>query len=260
MAPTIGMYSFVCSDAAQLAEFWAQVMGKHVDRGASADYATLDFDADGPTWMFVRASRETPGPSSFTLDLTDSAYEPEAERIERLGAERVGDNEQDGVRWTVLRDPDGNTFRLFAPPPSERTTHGSRPDDARAITQPIQPTMPAHSPEEIHALLAAAVNAGDLDAFADLHEKDATVIVPPEGRRVSGRDAIRAAVEPIFALGPRAEIEVVGKLETDDLALTHARVNVVATDVEISGRGTVVSRRQPDGSWRIVLDNPMSPD
>lgn len=22
---------------------------------------------------------------------------------------------------------------------------------------------------------------------------------------------------------------------------------------------TIVSRRQPDGSWRIVLDNPMSP-
>jgi hypothetical protein len=29
--------------------------------------------------------------------------------------------------------------------------------------------MPARSPEEIHALLAAAVNAGDVDAFAELH-------------------------------------------------------------------------------------------
>ena len=124
--------------------------------------------------------------------------------------------------------------------------------------------MPAHNPEEIHALLAAAVNTGDLDAFADLHEQDATVIVPPDGRRVSGRDAIRAAVQPIFALAPRADIEVVGKLEADDLALTHARVSVVATDgaesLEISGRGTVVSRRQPDGTWRIVLDNAMTPD
>lgn len=75
---------------------------------------------------------------------------------------------------------------------------------------------------------------------------------------------IRAATQPIFAMGPRAEIEVMGKLQTDDLALTHARVNIVATDgggrVEISGRGTVVSRRQPDGSSRIVLDNPMSPE
>ena len=123
--------------------------------------------------------------------------------------------------------------------------------------------MPASSPEEIHALIAAAFNAGDLDAFIALHEEDAATVVPPDGRRVSGREAIRAALEPIFALRPTARIEVVGKLEADGIALTHARLNVVAGDgderLEVTGRGTIVSRRQPDGSWRIVLDNPMTP-
>jgi ketosteroid isomerase-like protein len=46
--------------------------------------------------------------------------------------------------------------------------------------------MPAGSPEEIHALIAAAFNAGDLDAFIELHEQEAATIVPPEGRRVHG--------------------------------------------------------------------------
>lgn len=118
MAPTIAMYSFECSDAARLAEFWAKVMGKQVDSGASADYATLDFAAEGPTWMFVRASGPSQRANRFMLDLTDSAYEREGERIDGLGAERVSDNEQDGIRWTVFRDPEGNTFRLFAPRPA----------------------------------------------------------------------------------------------------------------------------------------------
>ena len=123
--------------------------------------------------------------------------------------------------------------------------------------------MPAHSPEEIHALIAAAFNTGDPEAFLELHEDDAAVIVPPDGRRVSGRDAIRAAVEPIFALHPTAQIEVVGKLQADGLALTHARLNLVAgadrDRLEVSGHGAIVSRQQPDGTGRIVLDNPMTP-
>jgi hypothetical protein len=118
MAPTIGMYSFLCSDAAQLAEFWARVLGKPVDPGASADFATLDFNV-GPTWMFIRAAGTATGPNGFMLDLTDSDYDSEAQRIEDLGAERVSDHSEDGIRWTVFRDPEGNTFRLFAPRPAD---------------------------------------------------------------------------------------------------------------------------------------------
>jgi uncharacterized protein (TIGR02246 family) len=124
--------------------------------------------------------------------------------------------------------------------------------------------MSARSPEDTHALIAAAFNAGDLDEFLEIYEENATVIAPPEGRRVTGRDAIRSAVAPTFALAPSASIEVVEKLQTDGLALTHARWSIVGSDggerVEMSGRGAIVSRRQPDGSWRIVLDNPMSPE
>ena len=83
--------------------------------------------------------------------------------------------------------------------------------------------MPARTPEEVHALIAAAFDAGDLDAFVELYEEGAALVVPPEGRRVSGRDAIRAAVEPIVRAAPRFRSDVVEKLETDGLALTHAR-------------------------------------
>jgi uncharacterized protein (TIGR02246 family) len=125
--------------------------------------------------------------------------------------------------------------------------------------------MSASSPQQIHARIAQAFNDGDLDAFTDLYEEDATVVAPPEGTHVHGRTAIRAATEPIFALRPRAEITVVEKVANGSLALTHARWQVDGTDadgepVHLSGRGTIVSRRQPEGGWRIVLDNPLSPD
>ena len=124
--------------------------------------------------------------------------------------------------------------------------------------------MPATAPEEIYALLAAAMNAGDLDAFIDLHEPDARTIVPTDGRVVSGAAELRAALEPIFALSPRIENEVVGKLEGNGLALTHARWALTASEpngqvIELTGRETLVSRRQADGSWRIVLENTLSP-
>jgi ketosteroid isomerase-like protein len=124
--------------------------------------------------------------------------------------------------------------------------------------------MPAQTPEEIPALLAAAFNAGDLDAFVEAHEPNASTIVPPDGTVATGRVEIRKALAPTFALDPTLENEVVGQLESDGLALTHARWALRGTDadgetVELGGRSTIVSRRQPDGSWLIVLETPQSP-
>lgn len=118
----------------------------------------------------------------------------------------------------------------------------------------------ARSPEEIHALIEAAFNAQDLEAFSALHEPDAAALVPPDGARVCGREAITAAVRPMISRGPDARIEFVAKLERDGLALTHARWRLAFDGAVMTGRGTVVSRRQPDGRWLIVLDNPQSPD
>jgi uncharacterized protein (TIGR02246 family) len=125
--------------------------------------------------------------------------------------------------------------------------------------------MTPRAPEEIHEVLQVAFNARDIDALVDLYDEDATLIVPPEAERAHGRDEIRVALERTLALEPDTRFEVLGKLQGDGLALTHGRWTIAGTDedgapVEMSGRGTMVSRRQPDGSWRIALDNPMSPE
>lgn len=124
--------------------------------------------------------------------------------------------------------------------------------------------MAARNPEDVHAALEDAFNRGDLDAFVAVFEHDATATAPLDGRVVHGRDEIRAVTAPVFALQPDAHIEVVGKVQGDGLALTHASwtltgVSPQGDPVEMSGLGTVVSRQQPDGHWLIVLETPLTP-
>jgi uncharacterized protein (TIGR02246 family) len=123
--------------------------------------------------------------------------------------------------------------------------------------------MAARAPEELHSLVQAAMNDNDIEAFVDLYDDDATLIVPPHGARAVGKEAIREAVKETFALKPEARMEVLSKLEADGLALTQGWWRLVGTAehggrVELSGRGAMVSRCRPDGTWRIVLDNPMT--
>jgi uncharacterized protein (TIGR02246 family) len=124
--------------------------------------------------------------------------------------------------------------------------------------------MTAATPEAIHERMAAAFNAGDADAFVDLHEEDAITIPPTTGQPATGHAQIRASIEPVMALRPTLTNEVVRKLERDGLALTFAHWRLTGSDgqgepVEMSGEGTVVSRRQSDGGWRIVMESPTRP-
>jgi hypothetical protein len=115
----VGMHSFDCRDAAALAGFWSGVLMRPVDEGATQAFATIGFHGEGPTWMFHRPQGELPTVHNrLMLDLAGEAdWAAQADRVETLGAERVSDNEQDSIRWVVFRDPEGNTFRIFAPRP-----------------------------------------------------------------------------------------------------------------------------------------------
>ena len=123
---------------------------------------------------------------------------------------------------------------------------------------------PARTPEALHAIIADAFTRGDLDAYLAAFEDGATIVVPPEGQVVHGRAEIRDSHTKFFALRPRMTIAVQKKVEGDGLALSYGRWELVGTDAdgnatELNGFGTMVSRRQPDGTWRIVLDDPMRP-
>jgi hypothetical protein len=115
----VGMISFDCDDAAALAEFWSGVLVRPVDAGASRDYATIGFADEGPTWMFVHSDDPGEGRNRLMLDLGGGEdWRQQTDRVQALGANRVAEHEVTGVaRWVEFRDPEDNTFRIFAPRP-----------------------------------------------------------------------------------------------------------------------------------------------
>jgi uncharacterized protein (TIGR02246 family) len=115
----------------------------------------------------------------------------------------------------------------------------------------------ARTPQAVLSMLVEAFNHGDIDALADIYEEDATLVFPPTGRPVRGRADIRAAVAPVLARGPRLTSVADRTLQTDTVALAHTRWELVDGDGRREGRGTVVSRRRPDGSWGIAVDDPL---
>ena len=125
--------------------------------------------------------------------------------------------------------------------------------------------MPAHRPEDVHRLWTQAFDQGDVDAVMALYEPGATLVAQPGEEPVRGTEAIREALNGLlsmFAGEPKFELRFGKAFEGgDDLALLLSRWTMTGSGqdgdpLELSGQTADVVRRQPDGSWRIAIDNP----
>ncbi len=125
--------------------------------------------------------------------------------------------------------------------------------------------MPARKPEECDTLLIEAANRGDLEAAMALYEPNAS-FVQESGQVVTGLAAIREVMQGFLALKPKFTIEVKAvQSGNGDLALLRAKWSMAGTGpdgkpVTMSGNSTEVVRRQSDGTWRFVIDNPRGAD
>ena len=120
--------------------------------------------------------------------------------------------------------------------------------------------MPANKPEECDILLVKAINEGDLDAALELYEPQAT-FVPEIGKTLAGTDAIREVIIGFIALDPTGVIEVPHVYQSGDIAILVSNWSLKGTGedgnpIEDSGKGTEVVRRQADGTWKFIIDNP----
>lgn len=108
---------------------------------------------------------------------------------------------------------------------------------------------------ELHRLVEAAFNAGDVDALVALYEADA-IMGTPDGSFVRGLEAIREQWAGFVALNGRITMETRHAVEVGDLALLRNDWHFVAGEMEFSSQTAEVARRQGDGAWRYVIDNP----
>ncbi|MGF7119759.1 YybH family protein [Rhodococcus sp. BE178] len=108
----------------------------------------------------------------------------------------------------------------------------------------------ARTPEDLTRLFVERSNAGDADGVAALYAEDAVMAYPP-GSVTVGRDAIRELWAQVLAHAPRFEPEPpLPTLVSGDLALTSTPPR------DGAGARAQVVRRQADGSWLRVLDQP----
>jgi ketosteroid isomerase-like protein len=108
---------------------------------------------------------------------------------------------------------------------------------------------PAAQPEDLGRCFLERANAGDVEGLVALYEPGAVLAFPP-GRLATGHDEIRRVYAELLADKP--SFSSAGQqpvIRNGDLALTSTRLPGGGATVE-------VARRQPDGSWRWVIDQP----
>ena len=122
--------------------------------------------------------------------------------------------------------------------------------------------MPAHKPEECDLLLIEALNKGDVDTVVALYEPTARFVLD-SGQVVMGHAAIREVMQGYVAAKAEFTVEQVTAIPSEEgnIALTSVKGRARVTEpdgrvVIMTAQSMEVVRRQSDGTWLFMIDNP----
>ena len=124
--------------------------------------------------------------------------------------------------------------------------------------------MSTATPVKVLESIVTGINAGDLESLVPLYESDAAFATQP-GSLAHGAPGISDALRGFISMNGTLDLEVTRVLEVDDLALVVGVWSFDGTGpdgepVRLEARNADVLRRQTDGSWRFVIDNPWGTD
>ena len=117
-------------------------------------------------------------------------------------------------------------------------------------------------PEDVYPRLCEVYNAGDLEALLALYDPAAVFVVKP-GYVTRGPAELRAALQRAIDLRGKLTITPQSFVRADDIVLVLGQfalsgVRRDGTPLDRVARFADVLRRQPDGGWRIAVDNPFA--
>lgn len=119
--------------------------------------------------------------------------------------------------------------------------------------------------EQINAVIEAnnaAVAAGDMDAILATFEPNGLLVGEP-GMFAQGTPALRAAFNEFIGMNPQISVKVHDVIQADDIAI-HSSTWTMSGKTpdghlfEQDGFSVVVLRKQADGNWLMVIDNPFA--
>lgn len=116
------------------------------------------------------------------------------------------------------------------------------------------------TPEETLRSIAEYINAGNLDSLMMLYESDAC-FASQSGEFIKGREGIRQSLQGFVDMQGKLESKIKRVFQASDLALVISEWSFSGTGpdgnpVILASTATDVLRQQPDGIWRIIIDNP----
>jgi uncharacterized protein (TIGR02246 family) len=116
------------------------------------------------------------------------------------------------------------------------------------------------TPEEVLESIVDGINTGNLDGLMTLYEPTATFAAQP-GKLAQGLAGVRESLTGFIEMRGKLDLKVVRVLEAGGLALvvgewTFSGTGPDSKPVKLASKNADVLRRQADGSWRFVIDNP----
>ena len=134
-------------------------------------------------------------------------------------------------------------------------------DFARAkASSPAMSTISPHKPEDWPRQFVEHFNAGDLEAVMSLYESEAR-FVTRSGEMLVGRDAIRKVLGGLIEGKRQFQSRVVRTAIVGDIAQLYTDFEGTGVDdagktIPVRNKAIEVLRRQPDGSWKLIMGDP----